>query len=173
MTQNMLAIWRARLGHESYYDILEVPQNVDEQALKEAFHRFALSCHPDQFVDADPKVGLAAAEVFKRGVEAYRTLSRPILRIKYDTSLAKGKLRYVEGEVQEKPAGPPRNKALYEIAKTPRAKQFALKADRAIAAGKLDEARIALITALQDDFDNEELKAKLDVLYKAIARGGL
>jgi DnaJ-class molecular chaperone len=173
MTENMLAIWRARLGHESYYDILEIQPNADEQTVKEAFHRFALACHPDQYIEADPRIARAAAEVFKRGVEAYRTLSRPALRIRYDANLAKGKLRYVEGELQDQPAKPPRRRALFEIAKTPRAKQFAVKADQLIAAGKLDQARVALITALQDDYDNEELKARLDALYKAIARGGL
>jgi curved DNA-binding protein CbpA len=171
MTANMLAIWRARVGHESYYDILEVPADADPQTLKEAFHRFALKCHPDQYIEVEPEVARAAAEVFKRGVEAYRTLSRPAMRAKYDAHLAKGKLRYVEGEMEEKAPAPPRRRALFEIARTPRAKQFAVKADRFIAAGKLDEARVALITALQDDFDNDELKARLDLIYKAIARG--
>jgi DnaJ-class molecular chaperone len=171
MTESMLGIWRARLAHESYYDILEVPEDADAARLKAAFHKFALACHPDQFIEADAKTASAAAEVFKRGVEAYRILSRPAARARYDANLAKGKLRYVDGEVQ-KAAGPARRKALFEIARTPRAKQFAVKADQFIAAGQLDKARVALVTALQDDFDNEELKARLDTLYQTIARGG-
>ena len=90
--------------------------------------------------------------------------------MKYDANLAKGKLRYVQGEIEQK-AAPARRKALFEIATTPRAKQFAVKADRFIAAGKLEDARIALVTAIQDDFDNEELKGRLEALHQAIARG--
>lgn len=172
MTEKMLALWRARVGWESYYDILGVDPRADSKTIKEAFHKFALRCHPDQYIEAEPQVAQAAAEVFKRGVEAYRILSRPMTRARYDASLAKGNLRYVEHEVEKKPE-PPRVRALYEIAKTPRAKQFAVKADRFIALGKLDEARVALITAIQDDHDNEELQRRLDGLYKMIAKGGL
>ncbi len=166
----MLAIWKARVAHESYYEILEIPMSASPADIKEAFHGFALKFHPDQYVEEDPKLGLTAAEIFKRGVEAYRTLSRPGLRTKYDANLAKGKLRYVQGEIEEKKAAP-RRKALFEIARTPRAKQFAVKADRFIAAGKLEDARIALVTALGDDFDNLELQGRLEALQQAIARG--
>ena len=56
-----------------------------------------------------------------------------------------------------------------QIAATPRAKDFAKKADRLISVGKLEDARVALVTALQDDYNNEELKERLDVLYEALA----
>jgi hypothetical protein len=54
------------------------------------------------------------------------------------------------------------------IARTPSAKKAAAKADELLAAGKLDDARIALITANQNDPDNDELKERLDILYEAL-----
>jgi curved DNA-binding protein CbpA len=166
-----LAALRARLlmiEEQSYYEILRVPSTAPPGDVKAAFHEFALACHPDQYVEEAPDVALAAGEVFKRGVEAYKVLTKPEWRAKYDDGLMKGKLRFVPGEKEEKPPPPPM-RTLEDIATTPRAKQFALKADRLIASGKLEEARVALVTALQDDYDNEELKERLNVLYEALA----
>jgi len=166
-----LATLRARLAfieEQSYYEILRVPSGAPADEVKAVFHEFTLACHPDQYVDEAPHVALTAGEVFKRGVEAYKVLTRPEWRAKYDAGLAKGRLRFVPGEREEKPPPPPM-RTLEEIAQTPRAKQFALKADRLIAMGKLEEARVAIVTALQDDYDNEELKERLNVLYEALA----
>ena len=163
-----LRAWIASLDAQSYYEILRIPQNADAPSIKRAFHELALEVHPDQYVDGDPEAAGAAAEVFKRGVEAYKVLSKPDLRAKYDARLAKGRLRYVEGEQESKPPPPPM-RTLEEIARTPRARQYALKADRFITLGKLDDARVALITAIQDDYDNEELKERLTILYEALA----
>jgi curved DNA-binding protein CbpA len=168
---SQLATLRARLAmieEQSYYEILRVPSSAPAEDVKAAFHEFALACHPDQYVEEPDDVAQAAAEVFKRGVEAYKVLTKPEWRAKYDEGLTKGKLRFVPGEKEAKPPPPPM-RTLEDIATTPRAKQFALRADRLIASGKLEEARIALVTALQDDYDNEELKERLNVLYEALA----
>jgi curved DNA-binding protein CbpA len=162
---------RARLAiieEQSYYEILRVPSTATQAEMKAAFHEFALACHPDQYIDEPPEVAFAAGEVFKRGVEAYKVLTNADWRAKYDGALLKGKLRFVPGEA-EKPPAPPPTRTLEEIARTPRAKQFAMKADRLISVGKLEEARVALVTAMQDDYDNDELKERLNVLYEALA----
>jgi curved DNA-binding protein CbpA len=158
----------ATIEQQSYYEILRVPSTASPTEMKEAFHEFALACHPDQFVDEEPFVSRTAAEIFKRGVEAYKVLTNGDWRAKYDDGLMKGKLRFVPGEA-EPPPPKPKTRTLEEIARTPRAKQLALRADRLISAGKLEEARIALVTAMQDDYGNEELKERLDVLYEAMA----
>jgi curved DNA-binding protein CbpA len=166
-----LTTLRARLAmleEQSYYEILRVPSTAPVEEVKVAFHEFALACHPDQFVDEASEVTAVAGEVFKRGVEAYKVLTRGEWRAKYDDGLLRGKLRFVPGQAPEKPP-PPTMRTLEEIASTPRAKQFALKADRLIASGRLEEARVALVTALQDDYDNEELKDRLNILYEALA----
>jgi curved DNA-binding protein CbpA len=158
----------AAVEDQSYYEILRVPSTSSPGDVKAAFHEFALACHPDQYVDEGLDVVLAAGELFKRGVEAYKVLTRSEWRAKYDEGLLRGKLRFVPGEV-EKPPPAPAIRTLEEIAATPRAKQLAKKADRLISVGKLEEARVALVTALQDDYDNEELKERLRVLYDALA----
>jgi hypothetical protein len=101
-------------------------------------------------------------------VEAYRVLSRPAWRARYDEGLTSGKLRFV---LKEAPGTrpPPAMRTLEDIAKHPKAKQHALRADRLISSGKLEDARIALVTALQEEPENEELKERLQVLYEALA----
>jgi len=68
--------WAHSLQTKSYYEILGVATDAMPEAIQEAFHAFALRCHPDQFVDDGADVVRAAADVFKRGVEAYEILTQ-------------------------------------------------------------------------------------------------
>lgn len=61
---------------ENYYEILGVPENADEEAIKKAFRELAKKYHPDR-PGGD-------AEKFKKIVEAYRVLSDKKLRAEYD-----------------------------------------------------------------------------------------
>jgi curved DNA-binding protein CbpA len=146
---------------------LRVPSGAPSSEIKAAFHEFALDCHPDQYVDAPSFEGQIAGEIFKRGVEAYRVLSKPAARSRYDQGLLHGHLRLVDGTNSVPP--PPRMLTLEEVAIRPKAKQLALKADRMISAGRLDDARVALVTAIQEDYDNDDLKERLNALMEAIA----
>jgi curved DNA-binding protein CbpA len=166
-----LAALENRLGmieEQSYYEILRLPSGAPLADVKAAFHEFALDVHPDRFVDADRADAAVASEIFKRGVEAYKVLSNKKMRAVYDEGLLEGRLRYVEG----RPAAAPvvaRTLTLEEIAHRPRAKQHALRADRLMAAGRLDEARISLVNAIQEDYDNDDLKERLNALYREMA----
>ncbi|PAF49353.1 molecular chaperone DnaJ [Helicobacter sp. 13S00401-1] len=62
----------------SYYEILEVEQDCDEQALKKSYRKLALQYHPDRNKDED------AEERFKLINEAYAVLSDPEKRTLYD-----------------------------------------------------------------------------------------
>lgn len=159
-------VWAESLESMNYYDILRVPFNAPPAEIQKAFHALSLSCHPDRFVDEPEEVGQAAGAVFKRLVEAYHVLRRPQLRARYDAELRKGQVKLDEHAVQQKPRFEQRT--LFMIAKSPRAKQFAAKADQFLSAGKLEEARIQLISAYQNDPGNEELKERLDILYEAL-----
>jgi curved DNA-binding protein CbpA len=163
-----LTLRLATLEEKSYYEILRVPSSSSPKEVKEAFHEFALACHPDRHVEDTPEVVRVASEIFKRGVEAYKVLSRPAWRAKYDDGLIHGNLRFVPHAAPET-APPPAMRTLEDIARSSEAKQHALRADRLISSGKLEDARIALVTALQHDPDNEELKDRLQVLYEALA----
>jgi curved DNA-binding protein CbpA len=163
--------WAESIAAMNYYDILRCKRDATDADVKAAFHAFALRCHPDRYVDDGQEVGLAAAEVFKRGVEAYNVLVRPDLRKKYDTGLARGKLRLDPAAPDSVPPKP-KGKMLVDCARTTRGKQFAIRADRLISIGKLEEARIQLTCAISDEPDNDELRERLDGLYTMIMLSG-
>ena len=165
--ENFIA-WLANVDKKSYYEILGLKPNAEQTEVKEAFHEFALVCHPDRYVDDAPDLRQAAGEAFKHGAEAYRVLSRRPVRARYDKALSQGKKRLDEKSIDEKPA-PPRGKTLEEVAKTPKAKQIAVRADRLLSIGKLEDARLVLTNACQLEPDNTELNERLKLIYEALA----
>jgi DnaJ-class molecular chaperone len=64
-----------------YYEVLGVPRDVDEAALKKAYRKLALEWHPDRH--AGPERAKAEAR-FKELNEAYEVLSDSAKRAKYD-----------------------------------------------------------------------------------------
>lgn len=65
-----------------YYKILNIPQQADENRIKQAYRKLAKRYHPDLNPD-NPE----AEAKFKDIVEAYETLSDPAKRKKYDITL--------------------------------------------------------------------------------------
>ena len=61
-----------------YYEILNVPRNATQKQIKDAFHVLAYSYHPDHNPTPD------AAAFFKKVTEAYKVLSDPVARKRYD-----------------------------------------------------------------------------------------
>lgn len=66
-------------GKRDYYEILGVGRSANEQELKQAYRRLALTYHPDKN-PGDKE----AEEKFKELAEAYQVLSSPDLRARYD-----------------------------------------------------------------------------------------
>jgi curved DNA-binding protein CbpA len=159
--------WAESLEQMSYYDVLRVPYDASARDVQKAFHDLSLRCHPDRFVEDGPEVAKAAEQVFKRLVEAYNILRRPLLRERYDAELRKGQLKLDEHAAAPKKTFEQRT--LFMIARTPKSKQAAALADRFLSNGQLEEARIQVITACQHDPTNEELKERLAILYEALA----
>jgi curved DNA-binding protein CbpA len=164
-----LRVFLSSLEKKSYYDILRVGRSADAGAVKSAFHDFSLMYHPDQYVDSPREVADLASEIFKRGVEAYRCLSRKATRERYDRALSRGKLRTESSRPSTLPPPPPPVRTLEMVARTARGKQLALKADRLITAGKLDDARVQLVSASQCEPDNAELSERLQIIYEVLA----
>jgi curved DNA-binding protein CbpA len=163
-----LNLFLQSLDAKSYYDILRVSRDSDAAAIKAAFHDFSLLYHPDQYVGSASEVGAVATAIFKRGVEAYRCLSRPTSRSRYDGRLARGRLRFDPARPSTVP--PPRVvRTLETLARTPDGKRFGLKADRLLDAGNLDGARVQLVSACQCEPYNEELAERLQLIYEALA----
>jgi len=158
--------WAESLDTLSYYEILRVAEDASPEEIQQAFHDLSLRCHPDRFVDEGPEVAGAAAAVFKRAAEAYNVLRKPAFRIRYDNELRRGQIKYDERKIEEKPKHEQRT--LLMIARTPSAKKHAARADAFLAEGKLEEARIQLISANQHDPNNDELKERLEILYEAL-----
>lgn len=167
-TADALSVFLRSLEKKSYYDILRLPPAADAEAIKAAFHDFSLLYHPDRYVSSPPEVAVVAAEIFKRGVEAYRCLSRPVTRERYDRALGRGKLRFEASRPSTVPP-PPVVRTLEMLARTSRGKQHAVKADRLITANKLDEARVQLVSAVQCEPNNAELAERLQILYEVLA----
>lgn len=64
----------------SYYDVLGVPKDADEKAIKSAYRKMALKWHPDK----NPDDKEAAEKKFREVAEAYEVLSNPEQRKQYD-----------------------------------------------------------------------------------------
>lgn len=67
-------------AQRDYYEVLGVARDADVKAIKDAFRKLALRCHPDRNKEPD------AEERFKEIAEAYAVLSDPRKREQYDTS---------------------------------------------------------------------------------------
>jgi curved DNA-binding protein CbpA len=169
-TREALSVFLRSIEQKSYYAILRVPEDAPPGDIKAAFHDFSLLYHPDRYVDWPVEIGEVATAIFKRGVEAYRCLSRPEARARYDNAQARGAVGTVraDGPVPKAPDPPP-IRTLETIANNAHAKQYARKADRLLTIGHLDEARVQLVSACQADPYNEELSERLALLYEALA----
>jgi len=167
-SKEALSLFLRSLDRKSYYDILRLPRDAGDAAVKAAFHEFSLLYHPDRHVDSPRDVGAIASEIYKRGVEAYRCLSRRPARERYDRAVKRGKIR-IEASRPSTAPPPPLLRTLEMIARSARAKKFAVKADRLIAIGKLEDARLQLVNSCQCEPDNEELAERLQILYEALA----
>jgi len=167
-TADALFLFLSSLENKNYYDILRWPRDASAAEIKAAFHSFSLLYHPDRYVDSPSEVRALASEIFKRGVEAYRCLSRPEDRQRYDRSLERGKIRMDPFSPSTRPP-PPSVKTLEMVALTPQAKRLADRADRLIATGKLGDAVAPLRASCQCEPYNQELAERLAFLYEALA----
>ena len=172
-TVERVLAWHEVLDESSYYEILGVLEMAGEDTIRRAFHVFAAAFHPDAHAGADPATLKAVERVFQRGAEAYRVLSRPELRRKYNLGLARGQLRLALGEPGTRPAGGSGAPSLGELCQSPSARLAAQRAEELIDRGELRAARRELELALRHDGDrNPALSERLEALDEELyARG--
>ncbi len=147
-----------RLDQLDYYTLLGVAPGANADAIREAFHTFALKFHPDNHGGTANEA--RATQIFRRGTEAYRVLRDPAKRKSYDETLKEGNLRLRED--QARPKSSARKKPLNR-----RAQPFFVKAEQAFKKGQKGPAKLNLNIALQHEPDHPKLlalKAKIEEL---------
>ncbi len=167
-TRELIRQWDEVLDDSNYYEVLGVLEIAGDASIKQAFHEFALAFHPDSHLGADAETLRQVRRVFQRGAEAYRVLTHPELRQKYDLAVAKGQVRLETSEVLKRP-GAVNAKSLDELCKTAAARLHAQKADDLINRGDLRGAKRELMLALhRDGGTNQELSDRLDAVDLAL-----
>uniref|UniRef100_A0A1I8EIE1 J domain-containing protein n=1 Tax=Wuchereria bancrofti TaxID=6293 RepID=A0A1I8EIE1_WUCBA len=73
-----------------FYNVLGVPRNADDAAIRKAYRKLALQWHPDK----NPSNNEVAEQKFKRITQAYEVLSDPKKRNSYDRSRLTGSQRH-------------------------------------------------------------------------------
>ncbi|MFO0693146.1 MAG: DnaJ domain-containing protein [Polyangiales bacterium] len=161
-----------RLDQLDYYTLLGVPEDAPADAIRAAFHRFAARYHPDRHLGKGLSERERAAQIFRRGTEAYRVLLAPDSRRLYDQGLARGELRLLPGTAVRRSTRPP---GAYVpgalVARTARARPFLARAIGALEIGDLSAARLNLRIALQNDPGNPGIEAKLAEVEAKVGKG--
>ena len=140
-----------------YYALLELEHGVSSDEVRRAFHRFAAKYHPDKWVarGADARTVERAAQIYRRGAEAYRVLTDARRRKEYDVQLARGVMRY---DANLEPAAEPVSATKWPIkVKNPLARPFATKAEQAFKACDWGTAKVNLRMALSKDAGNAQI----------------
>jgi len=174
--------WLAALDSISYYELFRIEQNASPDALRDAFHAFAESFHPDSHHWRHPTEQAAIGYIFKRGTEAYRVLTDQQLRFRYDEALANGILRpenlIVDPDsARSKSLSPPAAAGgpggrLVDKVRTPGARPFVLRVEELAKNGDPQQAKLQLVMAMHMDARNPALEAyakELDERIKAKA----
>ena len=161
-----IGAWIEVLDELTYYELFGLDASAGADDVREAFHAFCDTFHPDRHfgrVDAERD---AVSAIFKRGTEAYLVLGDPGLRGHYDAELA-SRPRAVPPRIRfSSYAKPPSSQApgaakLEDAVRSPAARPFARRAEELIRAGDLRQAKLQLVMANHLDPDNDALAAAM------------
>jgi curved DNA-binding protein CbpA len=176
MDGQALRQWLEALDFISYYDLFRAPPRATHDELRAAFHAFAETFHPDAHRWRHPNEQAAIGRIYRRGTEAWRVLSDPALRPRYDDAVAGGILRpeslIVEMDGPRSLASPslaPGAGRLIDKVRSPGARPFVLRAEELMKSGDPKQAKIQLVMALHMDKGNAALEAFGKQLDEAIA----
>ena len=147
-----------RLDRLDYYALLGVEPTATEDEITLAFQVFALKYHPDRYPRNSPFLE-RAAQIYRRGTEAYRALSDHRLRACYDHDLKRGELRLDRARARLQTQMKPRKES--EIL-TGYLRPLIVQAEKALAQKDYRQAETMLKSALGLDKKNNEIKKKLE-----------
>jgi curved DNA-binding protein CbpA len=157
-----------RLDQLDYYTLLRVEDDAPADAIREAFHAFALKYHPDRFAGAPEAKRERAAQIYRRGAEGYRVLMNAEARRRYDECMREGRLRLTP---EQERATRRRSSSGRLTVRSPRARPFATKALQAYKRGDYKTAKLNLKMALNHEPDNAVLKARLADVEQRLSTG--
>jgi curved DNA-binding protein CbpA len=170
--------WLAALDSISYYELFRIEKTATHDAVRDAFHSFAESFHPDSHHWRHPTEQAAIGYIFRRGTEAYRVLSDQQLRFRYDEALASGILRpenlIVDADGPRSQSMAPPNAAgglgnrLSDKVRNPGARPFVLRVEELAKKGDPQQAKLQLVMAMHMDRGNSALEAYAKELDEAI-----
>ena len=172
MDANAIRQWLAVLDQISYYDLFRLTPSATYDELRGAFHTFAETFHPDVHTWRPENERNAIGYIFKRGTEAYRILSEPGFRARYDEALANGILRpdslVIDLENPRASIAPGGKQRLIDKIRSPGARPFVLRAEELAKKGDPKQAKIQLVMAMHMDMKNPALEAYAKELDEAI-----
>lgn len=164
--------WLEALDSISYYVLFRVDPKATHDELHAAFVAFAESFHPDGHLSRAAREREAIGCIYRRGTEAWRVLSDPGLRARYDVALANGIVRpdelVVEMDGRRSLAPPSVGGRLVDTVRSPGARPFLLRAEELFKKGDPKQAKLQLVMALHMDSGNAALEAFGKQLDEAI-----
>ncbi len=113
-----------KLDDLDYYTLIGVDDRATLAEIKSAFRKFGRRYHPDRFAGQPPEKVEKAAQIYRRGSEAYVVLTDERTRKAYDAALRQGKLRL---SLEEQSA------ATRDVAAAPKKKKQPIKSPQALA----------------------------------------
>jgi len=183
-----IAQWISVLDKVTHYELLGVQPGAGADALRRAYQGFASNFHPDAHGHRTAEERTAVNTIFKRGTEAYRVLSDPTLRGRYEEQVT-GKPSQAGPASRSAPlppggAGPastsgpgsirpdaPKPGAasnitgrLEDFVKQPKARPYAQQAEALAKKGEHGKAKLQLKLAMNFDPGNEALQGYLKEL---------
>jgi curved DNA-binding protein CbpA len=93
------------LDRLDYYSLLEIDETATADAVRRAFHVFAAKYHPDRHAGAPLETRERAAQIYRRGAEAYRVLCDRDQRRLYDEQRTRGRVRFDPEDVPRRGDG--------------------------------------------------------------------
>jgi curved DNA-binding protein CbpA len=154
------------LDQLDYYALLGVTPDASLADIRAGFREFARRHHPDCYA-GDARSAAEASRIYRRGTEAYRVLTHPQQRRAYDEQVKQGKLRL---EPQAAGSVRPGARSSAPEAVHARARPFLARADQALAAGDLKQAKLNYQVALHHDPGSELLRQRLSEVESRLAQ---
>lgn len=155
-----------RLDRLTYYELFEVDSEVDEDTLRQAFHRLSLVLHPDRYgrLRASwPHAYDRINQIYKRLNEAWRVLMDPGLRARYNLGLQqRGDLRLAKSRQSR------REEKELAMCRTEAAREKVAQSLDLRGVGDLESAEEPLAQACALEPDNAELAQVLAAVRKLL-----